>query len=329
MAPPRSVIWGSRRPANHRTDSPAASFRGEDRVRHGGRSSALAGRIRNARRPRPRLARSVRAMRVLMLAWDFPPASVGGNAAHVHGLIHALAASGHDVVLFTLAHPGILDDVRDDGVRVLRARVDLPWLPEEELVARVASANHHFVQLTQPPRRLGARRRPRQRLAGGVGGRHAGDAPRRAARRHVPRHRVGTPRRPCAARRAEHDPRRRVVAGPSRLRGGGQLAVHAPRGHRRLRAASGAGPPHPQRDQSELVGEGRNAGPPHAVGVHVGSGAVREGLPGARAGGQLAPLAGAGDRVHHRRARQLPPRAAVADRPRGSQRPRRPARVPG
>ena len=74
-------------------------------------------------------------MRVLMLAWDFPPASVGGNAAHVNGLIHALGASGHDVVLFTLAHPGVLDDVRDDGVRVLRARVDLPWLPEEELVA--------------------------------------------------------------------------------------------------------------------------------------------------------------------------------------------------
>ena len=62
-------------------------------------------------------------MRVLMLAWDFPPASVGGNAAHVNGLIHALGASGHDVVLFTLAHPGVLDDVRDDGVRVLRARV--------------------------------------------------------------------------------------------------------------------------------------------------------------------------------------------------------------
>jgi glycogen(starch) synthase len=87
-------------------------------------------------------------MRVLMLAWDFPPASVGGNAAHVNGLIHALGASGHEVVLFTLAHPGVLDDVRDDGVRVLRARVDLPWLPEEELVARVASANHHFVKLT-------------------------------------------------------------------------------------------------------------------------------------------------------------------------------------
>ncbi len=33
------------------------------------------------------------------------------------------------------------------GVRVLRARIDLPWLPDEDLVARVASANHHLVQL--------------------------------------------------------------------------------------------------------------------------------------------------------------------------------------
>ena len=112
-------------------------------------------------------------MRVLMLTWEFPPRSVGGVAAHVDGLSQALAQAGHDVVLLTLSHPGAPADSRVGGVRVLRARTDLPWLPDDELVARVASANHHLVQLATPPRRLDAARRPRPRLAGGVGGRHA------------------------------------------------------------------------------------------------------------------------------------------------------------
>ena len=86
-------------------------------------------------------------MRVLMLTWEFPPRSVGGVAAHVDGLSQALAAAGHDVVLFTLGDRGIPTDSTVGGVRVLRARDDLPWLPDDELVARVASANHHLVQL--------------------------------------------------------------------------------------------------------------------------------------------------------------------------------------
>jgi glycogen synthase len=87
-------------------------------------------------------------MRVLMLTWEFPPRSVGGVAAHVDGLSQALALAGHDVVLFTLSHPGAPADSTVGAVRVLRARTDLPWLPDDELVARVASANHHLVQLT-------------------------------------------------------------------------------------------------------------------------------------------------------------------------------------
>ncbi len=86
-------------------------------------------------------------MRVLMLTWEFPPRSVGGVAAHVDGLSQALAQAGHDVVLLTLSHPGAPADSRVGAVRVLRARTDLPWLPDDELVARVASANHHLVQL--------------------------------------------------------------------------------------------------------------------------------------------------------------------------------------
>jgi glycogen synthase len=87
-------------------------------------------------------------MRVLMLTWEFPPRSVGGVAAHVDGLSQAMAAAGHDVALLTLAHPGAPADSIVGKVRVLRARIDLPWLPEDDLVARVASANHHLVQLT-------------------------------------------------------------------------------------------------------------------------------------------------------------------------------------
>jgi glycogen(starch) synthase len=87
-------------------------------------------------------------MRVLMLVWEFPPHSVGGIAAHVDGLSQALARSGNDVVLLTLAHDGTPDDAVVGGIRVLRARTDLPWLPEDDLVARVASANHHLVQLS-------------------------------------------------------------------------------------------------------------------------------------------------------------------------------------
>jgi glycogen(starch) synthase len=90
---------------------------------------------------------NVRSMRVLMVVWEFPPRAVGGVAAHVDGLSQALARAGHDVVLFTLAHTGATD-VDIGGIRVLRARADLPWLPDEDLVARVASANHHLVQLS-------------------------------------------------------------------------------------------------------------------------------------------------------------------------------------
>ena len=87
-------------------------------------------------------------MRVLMLSWEFPPRSVGGVAAHVDGLSQALAAARNEVALLTLAHPGSPADTVQGGVRVLRARIDLPWLPDDAEVARAASANHHLVQLS-------------------------------------------------------------------------------------------------------------------------------------------------------------------------------------
>ena len=92
-------------------------------------------------------------MRILMLSWEYPPRVVGGIAAHVDGLARAMARSGHDVVVFSLDHPKVGDDEMIEGVRVLRVNADLPWLPDDYLVARTASANH---QLTQLASRLGS-----------------------------------------------------------------------------------------------------------------------------------------------------------------------------
>ncbi len=91
-------------------------------------------------------------MRVLMLSWEYPPFVVGGIAAHVDGLARALVRGGHEVVVCTLQRhdagaPSAPDDELVDGVRVLRASAELPWLPEGDLVARMASANHQIVGL--------------------------------------------------------------------------------------------------------------------------------------------------------------------------------------
>ena len=88
-----------------------------------------------------------------MLAWEYPPLVVGGIAAHVDGLSRALVRSGHEVVVLSFHHEGLTasatvpDDIVVDGVRVLRADIRLPWLPDDALVARMASANHQLVQL--------------------------------------------------------------------------------------------------------------------------------------------------------------------------------------
>jgi glycogen(starch) synthase len=86
-------------------------------------------------------------VRVLMLSWEYPPLVVGGIAAHVEGLATALHRSGHEVVVCSLHHPAADDDAVVDGVRVLRADTALPWLPDDDLVARMASANHQLVRL--------------------------------------------------------------------------------------------------------------------------------------------------------------------------------------
>jgi glycogen(starch) synthase len=81
-----------------------------------------------------------------MLTWEYPPLT-GGAAAHVDGLSRALGAAGHDVVVLTVAPPGSTAPP-SNAIRVLRAAADLPWIPEDDLVASAASANHHLVRLT-------------------------------------------------------------------------------------------------------------------------------------------------------------------------------------
>jgi glycogen(starch) synthase len=87
-------------------------------------------------------------VRVLMLAWEYPPRVIGGLAHAVAGLSGALVRAGHEVTVLTLHEPTVADDAVVDGVRLLRARTDLPWLPPENFVAQMASANHQLVQLT-------------------------------------------------------------------------------------------------------------------------------------------------------------------------------------
>ncbi len=79
-----------------------------------------------------------------MLSWEFPPEPAGGTAAHIDGLARAMVRAGHEVVLITRRTPSTPDETDAGGVRVLRADVDLPWLPDG-LLARTSSANHAFV----------------------------------------------------------------------------------------------------------------------------------------------------------------------------------------
>ena len=86
-------------------------------------------------------------MRILLVTWEFPPETVGGVGAHVVGLSKSLAKDGHDVCIFTLAAPGIVEDQVVAGVRIIRADVDLPWFPENDAVGFVSSGNHHITAL--------------------------------------------------------------------------------------------------------------------------------------------------------------------------------------
>lgn len=81
-----------------------------------------------------------------MLSWEYPPLGVGGIATHVEGLATALVRTGHEVVVLSVGQSDVAADTTMQGVRVLRADTALPWLPDHNLVARQASANHQLTQ---------------------------------------------------------------------------------------------------------------------------------------------------------------------------------------
>ena len=187
--------------------------------------------------------------------------------------------------------PGAPADSRVGGVRVLRARADLPWLPDDELVARVASANHHLVQLST---RLGnwvphivhahdwevswaadtlATLHGAKLIAtfhSTERGQHGGRVP---------------PGQPSTIHAIEswlaHDATEVVTNSKfmvSEVINGFELPGRA---H----------PPDPQRHRPDVVVDERVAGRADPARVHVGPGAVREGLPGARPGDAAAAFA--------------------------------------
>ena len=82
-----------------------------------------------------------------MVSWEYPPLFIGGLATHVHGIATAMVRAGHDVVVLTFQHPDAPDDAIIDGVRVLRASIDLPWFPDDQFVSKMISANHQLVKL--------------------------------------------------------------------------------------------------------------------------------------------------------------------------------------
>src|SRR4029079_19249583 len=70
------------------------------------------------------------AMKVLLVAWEYPPVVVGGLGRHVHHLATALVAAGHEVVVLRRrpsgtdpsTHPST--DATQEGVRVVAAAQD-------------------------------------------------------------------------------------------------------------------------------------------------------------------------------------------------------------
>jgi glycogen synthase len=87
-------------------------------------------------------------MRIVMVSWEYPPLFVGGLATHVHGIATAMVRAGHEVAVLTFQHPDAPDDAVIDGVRILRASIDLPWFADDQFVSKMISANHQLVQLS-------------------------------------------------------------------------------------------------------------------------------------------------------------------------------------
>ena len=277
------------------------------------------------------------AVRVLMLSWDFPPRATGGTAAHVEGLATSLARAGHEVVVLTIAER-IAEAAYTPGgeFRVLRTAVDLPWLPPVETVARTASANHAFVKLgvtlaDHDPSLAGWRPdivHGHDWRTGWAADTLATD-PRGAVRVDDARHRADAARRSAPARRPHRHQLDRVVA---RLPGRptdrahplhGRTADHRIRARRRSRGAD------PQRRRPGPVGTARRSASTGREQLVASWGNVQfeKGFQVLARSINIARGTPAEHPWRDRRTRELSPGPAVADRRRGSERHRRPARL--
>ncbi|MGE5416196.1 MAG: glycosyltransferase family 4 protein [Acidobacteriota bacterium] len=78
-------------------------------------------------------------MRIVMLAWEFPPRIVGGLAMHVYDLSTTLASLGHDVTVITCNNHSSPSEEKMDGVNVLRVN---PYeLPSRDIVSWAMQLN--------------------------------------------------------------------------------------------------------------------------------------------------------------------------------------------
>lgn len=83
-------------------------------------------------------------MRVLMLAWEYPPHVVGGMGKHVAELVPALAAQGvHIHVLTPCLREAPAEEFTPEGVHV--QRVDLPAGADDDLVGFVQRGNRSLL----------------------------------------------------------------------------------------------------------------------------------------------------------------------------------------
>ena len=93
-----------------------------------------------------------RAVRVLLLSWEYPPLVVGGLGRHVAALARELAAAGHDVRVVTRGDRPAMSDDLADAVRVRRAAADPLALDftTESLLAWSQAAEHALLRAALP-----------------------------------------------------------------------------------------------------------------------------------------------------------------------------------
>lgn len=102
---------------------------------------------------------TLRAVRVTMLSWEYPPLVVGGLGRHIDALARALAAGGTEVEVVTRGGGDVPTQETRDKVEVVRARTDEVAIEfaVESLLAWASSADHSLLRsalprvLSQPP----------------------------------------------------------------------------------------------------------------------------------------------------------------------------------